>query len=103
MGFGTILGMHNLRSFLFQLKENLPSSSNVKVESHECRSNKRLMANGFNPGLDYLKITKGSEILFEIDAGDDEGYSSSGNADLKAAADKENLEKFLEVYNQLIS
>ena len=102
MGFGTILGMHNLRAFLFKFKENLPQKSGVKIESHESRSNSKLKSQGFNPGLTYLKITKDEKVIFEIDAADDEGYSAEGDADLKKAVDSENMDQALDLYSRLV-
>jgi hypothetical protein len=103
MGFGTILGMHNLRAFLFDFAENLPKRSDVKVKVIEGRSNAQLKAQGQNPGLSYLKITKDEKVILEVDAFDaEDGYDAIGDADLRSAIDKMNMDLALELYSKLI-
>lgn len=109
MGFGTILGMHNLRAFLKQLADNVSVRKELKVETIEHRSNKRLSANGFSPGLDQLVILKGNEVIFEIDASDDDGFSCSGKKDheaferLRKAVDQGSLDAALSALDELVA
>lgn len=107
MGFGTILGMHNLRTFLKQFAEAISSRKDIEVHSQEYRANAKLKAAGFAPGLSELTISKNGEVLYEIDATDDEGYSAGGKKEheayerLNRAIDKGEMESALSALDEL--
>jgi hypothetical protein len=102
MGIGTMLGMHNLSTFLYEFAERLPKNADVKIESHESTGNRKLKSHGFSPGLIYLKITKGERVLIEVDASEEDFSDSAGEAELKAAINAENMDLALELYSKLI-
>lgn len=108
MGFGTILGMYNLRVFLKKFSEAISSRKDIKVQTVDYRTNTKLKANGFEPGLSELTILKGEEVLLYIDATDDEGYSSEGPREkeafqkLNSAIDKGEMELALEALDSLV-
>lgn len=107
MGFGTILGMHNLRAFLRKFAVEAATRKNIKVETVEYRANSRLAAHGFEPGLSELTIFKNDEVLYLIDASDDDGYFSEGKKDHEAytrfnkAIDQMQMEEALAALDEL--
>ena len=107
MGFSTTLGMYNLRKFLFDLSEQVSDKGIMHHHGAVMKAESSILK-GFGPQVKELTLSKGGQVIFGMDATDDDGASAYGEdsnaafADLKAAIYKQDLEGSIKAISELL-
>lgn len=92
------IGMYNVHSFLYRLKEELENRG-LQVEAQQMKISSSLLQ--INKRVNYLKVVKNNEVILDIDATDPDGYFLSVSDDLdksavSAAIENGDMDKVLE-------